>query len=154
MALNIFIHFRSDPLRFLHSSTCNRITPSVPDFHSLFRGVENVVHRVFIALHSILWEQTEAITQPWPDLGDVRNDLLELCLETILLAFREPTCHALLELLHRGSQRVYDVSALIGEIDFDNAAVFTIMSPLNQPMLLQPRDNPCRRRGINATHLT
>ncbi len=78
----------------------------LPDPHYLLRGVENLVHRLFGALHNILWEQTEAITQPWPDLGDVRNDLLELCLETILLALRETTFHALIELLHRGSQRV------------------------------------------------
>src|SRR3989440_10056707 len=63
-------------------------------------------NRVFMALLHILWEQTEAITQPWSNLGGVRNELLELCQETIHLAFREPPSHALLEVLHRGNQRV------------------------------------------------
>ena len=42
------------------------------------RGGENVIYRVFIALYHILWEQTEAITQPRSDLVGVGNELLEL----------------------------------------------------------------------------
>src|SRR5437588_5623621 len=76
-------------------------------FHVIYaRGGENLLHRVFVATHSIVWEQTETITQPRPDLGDVRNELLELRQETIQLALREPTFDALIELLHRGNQRV------------------------------------------------
>jgi hypothetical protein len=54
-------------------------------------GFEILVHRVFVAMYNTLWEQTEAITQPWSDLGYVRNELLELCQKTILLALRETT---------------------------------------------------------------
>ena len=61
---------------------------------------ENLLLRALVATHSSVWQQTEAIAQPWPDLGSVRNELLELCQETIQLALREPTFQALLEVLH------------------------------------------------------
>ena len=107
----------------------------------------------FAASLSSGW-QRDAIARISSDRGRVQNEPVELRQETIQFALSKPVFQALLEVLHCGNECARDVSTLIGKIDLDDPAIFPIMSSLHQPGLLQPCDNPGRRRSINSALLT